>query len=129
MAILPLRFIAQQLAKTAAAEGARRVFGPDLEDVQNRAFDRFGRAIEDLTGAEVEELVADLPEEQARRIHRQNQQQRRIMTDFNTFMSIGLNQCGSDRRTFGQLVEVWNREKDDIENMTPAEVRSSLNCP
>lgn len=51
------------------------------------------------------------------------------MTEFREFMSIGLNQCGSDRETFGNLVDVWNREKDEIRQMEPAEVRQNLTCP
>lgn len=51
------------------------------------------------------------------------------MADFNQFMSVGLSQCGSDRDTFAELVEVWNREKDEIRTMTVAEVRQSLTCP
>lgn len=53
----------------------------------------------------------------------------RVMTDYTTFISIGLDQCGSDRETFSQLAEVWNREKDDIQQMTPDEVRRNLTCP
>lgn len=52
-----------------------------------------------------------------------------IMTDFNSFMSIGLEQCGSDKETFSELVEVWNRQKDEIREMSQAEVRRTLQCP
>lgn len=51
------------------------------------------------------------------------------MVDFNEFMSVGLNQCGSDRETFGGLVEVWNREKDEIRSLSKSELRDRLTCP
>lgn len=51
------------------------------------------------------------------------------MTDFQDFMSIGLNSCGSDEATFAGLVEVWNNEKDEIKAMTDSEVRQNLVCP
>lgn len=59
------------------------------------------------------------------------------MVDFNTFMSVGLKKCaptgpGSQsgrQETFDDLVEVWNREKDEIEAMSKAEVRRNLTCP
>lgn len=51
------------------------------------------------------------------------------MVDFNTWMSIGLNQCGNDRQTFAQLVDGWNSEKDNIEDMTEEQVRDQLVCP
>lgn len=51
------------------------------------------------------------------------------MATFREFMSVGLEQCGSDRGTFADLVEVWNREKEDIKQMSPAEIRRNLVCP
>lgn len=62
---------------------------------------------------------------------------RRTMVEFETWISIGLEQCaptgeGSGRerqRVFSGLVDGWNREKDEIREMTEREVRSSLNCP
>lgn len=59
------------------------------------------------------------------------------MVDFNTWMSIGLEQCapsgsGTQRQrnaVFRELVDGWNREKDQISEMTPAEVRDSIVCP
>lgn len=45
------------------------------------------------------------------------------------FMSIGLKQCGADPATFSQLSDVWNREKEVIQNMDKQEVRNNLVCP
>lgn len=51
------------------------------------------------------------------------------MVEFREFMSIGLDKCGSDRQTFADLVEVWNRQKDEIKSMNKTELRTQLNCP
>lgn len=58
------------------------------------------------------------------------------MTGFNEFMSIGLTACVPDgatqqqrQTTFSALVNVWNREKEVIRAMEPAEVRDNLTCP
>lgn len=51
------------------------------------------------------------------------------MVGFNEFLSIALDQCGSDRETFAQLVEVWNREEQEIRSMTASEIRENLRCP
>jgi hypothetical protein len=59
------------------------------------------------------------------------------MTDFNTFMSIGMQKCAptgrgtveARRETFSCLVDVWNAEEETIREMDPSEVRQNLNCP
>jgi hypothetical protein len=58
------------------------------------------------------------------------------MVDFNTFMSIGLEKCGSpdmsqeqNQALFGDLVDVWNDEKEIIQGMSESAVRTSLSCP
>lgn len=51
------------------------------------------------------------------------------MVDFQTYMSVGLNKCGSDRRTFGQLVQLWNREEAAIREMSRFELGKELSCP
>lgn len=59
------------------------------------------------------------------------------MVDFNTWMSIGLQQCapsgqGTQRQrnqVFRALVDGWNSEKEQIQEMTPSEVRESVICP
>lgn len=51
------------------------------------------------------------------------------MVDFETFMSVGLSQCGSDRETFSELTSVWNRQRETIQAMSRSELRSNLNCP
>lgn len=45
------------------------------------------------------------------------------------FMSVGLKQCGADPRTFSQLSQLWNREKEVIQNMTKPELEENLRCP
>jgi len=45
------------------------------------------------------------------------------------FMSVGLTQCGADPRTFSQLSQLWNREKEAIRGMTKTELRENLRCP
>lgn len=51
------------------------------------------------------------------------------MVDFNDYMSVALSQCGNDEDTFTDLVSLWNREKESIQNMTKTELRSKLSCP
>lgn len=51
------------------------------------------------------------------------------MVEFQKFMSIGLNKCGNDERTFSELVDLWNREKESIRGMTQRELRNELTCP
>lgn len=108
------------------------------------------RIIEEATGLdipdagdairEIEEIIegsSEPPEEAVQRALDEGRIRQRsvdlaegaIMVDFNDFMAIGLNQCGSDQRTFRQLTKVWNREKDEIRSMTQREVRENLRCP
>lgn len=49
--------------------------------------------------------------------------------DYNEFISIGLDKCGSDKRTFSKLAELWSKEKDLIRGMTESELRNDLDCP
>lgn len=51
------------------------------------------------------------------------------MVEFTQFMSVGLEKCGSDERTFSRLVDVWNAEKEEIRQMSKREVRENLDCP
>lgn len=51
------------------------------------------------------------------------------MVGFQDYMSVALDKCGSDRQTFGELVEVWNREEDEIRGMNRSELRDALTCP
>lgn len=51
------------------------------------------------------------------------------MVTFQEFMSVGLDKCGSDQRTFRRLTDLWNREKEQIQRMTRTELRDELNCP
>lgn len=59
------------------------------------------------------------------------------MVDFNTFMSVGLNKCaptgpgtGPNRQAvFDDLVELWNDERDRIEEMSERELEAALECP
>lgn len=62
---------------------------------------------------------------------------REHMVDFNTWISLGMEQCAPSgagtqderREIFAGLVEGWNEEKDAISDMSESEVRSSLTCP
>lgn len=51
------------------------------------------------------------------------------MPEFTAYMSVALNECGNDQRTFAALVDLWNREKDSIRPMSRSELRDELNCP
>jgi len=58
------------------------------------------------------------------------------MVDYNTWLSIGLEQCtnnamSNERRkaVFSELAQGWNEQKEEIEAMTEAEVREELVCP
>lgn len=51
------------------------------------------------------------------------------MTGFNEFMSVGLSQCGNDRETFADLVELWNSQEDQIREMSVEDVKRVLVCP
>lgn len=51
------------------------------------------------------------------------------MVTFQEFMSVGLDECGSDQRTFRELANLWTREKEQLQQMTRVEVREELNCP
>lgn len=51
------------------------------------------------------------------------------MVSFQDYMSVALNQCGSDRRTFSELVSLWNREEETIRSMSKRELREELTCP
>lgn len=51
------------------------------------------------------------------------------MVDFTTFMSEGLRMCGTDQETFSGLTDLWNREKEAIQDMSRSELRSNLTCP
>jgi len=112
-------------------EDRRTVAPPQFEP---RLLDSFEEIGAELFGVDPRETTPEqaeriLREMEGRGLITQEQLEANTMVDFNTFMSIGLSQCGSDKRTFGQLVEVWNNEKDDIRNMTAAEVRRNLTCP
>ena len=135
MAIAPLGAILRILARAVAGKAAETVIEETTgREVQN-PLEKAIEVAEDILGKEPENT--DEAEQAIRQAFEQgritrddlNRFEQTIMTDFNTFMSIGLSQCGSDRETFGQLVEVWNREKDDIREMTAAEVRNNLTCP
>lgn len=51
------------------------------------------------------------------------------MVEFTAFMSVALKQCGNDQRTFSELVDLWNREKETIKTMSRSELRDELECP
>lgn len=61
----------------------------------------------------------------------------KTMVDFNTWIKIGLEQCapsgqgtGSERnRVFRELVNGWNRDKEEIRRMSESQVRQELVCP
>lgn len=58
------------------------------------------------------------------------------MVDYTTWMSIGLDECTSPgmsqnrrRQVFSDLADGWNRQKEQIKQMSKAEVRKNLDCP
>jgi hypothetical protein len=101
--------------------------GPVVEELIDRGF--LPREVLDLDEPEQNRVVRNLPRAAVAEAVETTMPNQRIMTDFNTFMSIGLDQCGTDNGTFSDLVEVWNKEKDEIREMSPSEVRSNLQCP
>lgn len=128
-----LRRLGQAAVQFAVKQGLEAATGEDFRSIGEVTIDilerELGVAPEEATSEQVAEAAqrafdrGEITREQLRRAENQ------VMTDFNTFMSIGLNQCGSDRQTFAGLVEVWNREKDEIKAMSQAEVRQNLTCP
>lgn len=128
-----LRRIAQTAVQFAVKQGLESGTGADFESIGEVTIEilqeQFDVGPSEATSEQVAQAAREaidtgrITQQQVRRAEKQ------AMTDFNSFMSIGLNQCGSDRETFAALVEVWNREKDDIRTMTQAEVRQNLTCP
>lgn len=133
------RFILKRVAKAVAKRGAERIIeevtGFDVPDAPDLI-----RAIEDAInrrGASPPEDAVEMAVEQGELPPRAIEvAEEHIMTDFNDFMSIGLNQCvpsdaSQDVRQaqFAALVDVWNREKEEIKAMSQAEVRRNLECP
>lgn len=53
----------------------------------------------------------------------------RDMVEFTEFMSVGLNRCGTDKETFADLVDLWNREKTEIKQMSKQDLEQNLRCP
>jgi hypothetical protein len=51
------------------------------------------------------------------------------MVDYETFMSVGLNKCGSDDETFAALAHLWTHRTESIREMDEHELRHSLECP
>lgn len=122
--------VGRAIAKGALIKAGEEVTGrtvPTVLDAVRRVADDLGLDLDDREEAKVavEEAVnrGEIAQNQLESVEEV------IMTDFNDFMSIGLNRCGSDQETFSGLVEVWNREKDEIKAMTQAEVRRNLTCP
>lgn len=137
MASSILRPILNRVAQTAVQFGVKR----GLEAATGEDFRSIGEVLNEILERELNIPPADASSEDVQeaaqrafqdgRINRQQlmRAELQVMTDFNSFMSIGLNQCGSDRETFAGLVEVWNREKEEIRQMSQAEVRQQLRCP
>lgn len=135
LAVAPLGPIVRILARFVAGRATERtveeITGTEVMNPVEKAVE----VAEDLLGRQPE--TVDEAEQAVRQALDRGEISRRdlerfeqnVMTDFNTFMSIGLEQCGSDRETFGDLVEVWNQEKDEIRGMTAADVRQNLRCP
>lgn len=130
-----LRFLVNRIARAVFAQSAEQAVedftGVDVpfpgEVLQDVAQDVLGREPANQQEArEVVQMAVDRGHVTTRDLRNIEQQ---AMVDFNQFMSIGLEQCGSDKETFSDLVDVWNREKDDIRNMTVAQVRQNLRCP
>lgn len=59
------------------------------------------------------------------------------MVDYETYMSIALVKCATTGRgtakqrqeTFSEFARLWTAEKEQIKEMTEAELRDELNCP
>lgn len=59
------------------------------------------------------------------------------MVEFEVFMEVGLRKCAPNgegtgerrKEVFSKLVELWNRRKDDIRQMSKAQCERDLNCP
>lgn len=137
MAVLPIRVIIRALARGAAAEAGRRALGPVVDPVLDRVREELG--LDDLAEAgeqNVRQALDDLLDrgeinrqqiERAERALARSQGEQ--MVDFNQFMSIGLSRCGNDPQQFRALTTLWNRNRETIQDMTPAELRDRLRCP
>lgn len=93
-------------------------FGPIIGELKERGL--LPENIERLGPEEQRQAIEEIPDEELRDV---------AMVDFQTFMSVGLEKCGNDPRTFSQLTDLWNREKDEIQKMTRSTLRQELRCP
>ena len=132
-----IRILIRQLAKRVVREGIDQALDPDsplrrtVDEVSREIFGQDGRQISEETDQENAEMMVErvLDESVNRGRVSPREIEDRTMVDFNTFMSVALTQCGSDRRTFRQLTDLWNREKETIQAMTVSELRGDLVCP
>lgn len=51
------------------------------------------------------------------------------MVEYQEWMEIGLNKCGSDERTFGVLAQLWTNNRQMLQEMSRTEARDCLDCP
>lgn len=123
MAVVPVRIIASWLARAIGGEAVRRTLAEPLE---NLARDLYGRGLDELDDFQREQVVEEAF--QRGRIT-EHQAEQTIMVGFQQFMSVALSQCGNDPATFRALTDLWNREKEEIQQMTIADLRSALTCP
>lgn len=124
MAFIPsvLRAILSRLATARRIQNVSNFLEDDAIPIVQRLI-REGALPEDFRNRSQTQqvrLIDGVPEERL---------ERATMPDFQQFMSIGLNKCGNDQRTFQRLTQLWNREKENIQQMTVAELRENLNCP
>lgn len=124
MAATAIRFIIKQLSKQIAKRVVSRGGAADqLFDFLEEQLGGDPANVDDERREQAIQMALD------RGVISENDAEALTMVEFQTFMSVGLNKCGADRATFKALTDLWNRQKDEIQAMTVAELRSNLQCP
>lgn len=120
MSFGPVARLAFRLARAVVSRRIRReaieLLTNEIEDLlqldQDQAQQRIQVAISE----------GQITQQQAEQILEQQ-----TMVDYPTFAGIVVDQCpGTD---FGDAARIWNREKQQIKQMTIREVRENLQCP
>lgn len=75
---------------------------------------------------QLREQIQNTPESVLERAERATRDKRGIKMNYNDFMSIGLDQLGSDKQTFRDLAKLWSNKKAEIRQMNETELRESL---
>lgn len=147
MAATALRLIAKRVAKyvagyaagkviQTAVTGDRSTLTEDLEALEQGAENLLGRNPAEVNRDDLQEALRRGAEDGTISISRMRRVEEHVAADFNDFMSVGLEKCLDEgastqerKEQFSRLTEVWNREKEDIRKLSPAQIRQRLDCP